>query len=807
MRNIVQDFRYGLRVLLKSPGFAAAAVIVLALGIGANTAIFSVVNAVLLRPLPFKEPGRLAMIYHVPPQKSFPGMKIFAVSPANFLDWHSQSHSFDGMSIFHGTTMTVTGKDQPEAVPGMVVSSEFFSVLGASPILGRTFTPEEDSDGHGTEVVLNYSLWQSRFGGDRQVVGKSLEFNERPYSIIGVMPADFHFPDQGQFFVPLGWTDQERAVRNNHNYVVIARLKRGVSQPQAQAEMDAISTRLEQAYPEDDKGWGATIVPLREDLVGDVRPALLVLLGAVAFVLLIACANVANLVLAKTLGRRKEIAIRTALGANWKRVLQQMLAETVILAVAGGALGLLVARAGIALIVSFFGDKLPQTGRVELDGTILGFTLAISILTGIVAGLAPAWRLARTNVNEGLKQGLGRTDSDSGGRGTRNVLVVCEVGLSLVLLIGAGLMIRSLWALHRVNPGIDPHDVLTVRVTLPREKYPKPEQQLAFYKQLVERTQALPGVESAGTIDALPFVSDGSTQPVAIEGRPAVEFAMQPEVAVRTISPGYVRTMRIPLLAGRDFTDADTLDRPAAVVISESMAREFWPNENPVGKQLTLSFYPGKLREVVGVIGDVKFRGLAARESLATVYVPLSQITFWNQALVVRTTGDPANATSAVAAAVHQLDSDQPVRDVRTMDDILADSLSQQQFSMLLLASFAGLALLLAAVGIYSVLAYAVKRRQREIGIRIAMGAQVGDVLRMILAEGMRPTLIGVALGLAGALALSRVVSSLIYGVSQSDPLTFIGVSAMLATIALVASLIPAYRATRVDPMRTLREE
>jgi putative ABC transport system permease protein len=470
-------------------------------------------------------------------------------------------------------------------------------------------------------------------------------------------------------------------------------------------------------------------------------------------------------------------------------------------------LGLLVAHGGIALIVAFFGDKLTQTGPIALDVEVLGFTLGISNLTGIIAGLAPALRLARTNVNDGLMQGTGRTDADSGGRATRNVLVVCEVGLSLVLLIGAGLMIRSLWTLRNLNPGLDPHNVLTVRVTLPREKYSKPDQQLAFYTQLIDRVRALPGIQSASTIDALPIRNDGSTQPIAVEGRPEVEFAMQPEVAVRTISTGYLKTMRIPLLAGRDFADSDLADRPAAIVISESMAREFWPNENPVGKRLTLSFYPGKLREVVGVVGDVRFRGLSSRDSLAVVYVPLTQITFWNQALVIRTAGDPSSATSAVTAAVHQLDSDQPVQDVVTLDEILSDSLSQQRFSMLLLASFAGLALVLAAVGIYSVLAYAVRRRQREIGIRMALGAQLDDVLRMVIAEGMRPTLIGLVLGLAGSLALSRVVSSLVYGVSVSDPLTFMSVSALLATVALIATMIPAYRATKVDPMRALREE
>ena len=811
MTNFWQDLKYGFRVLRKNPGFSLAAIVVLALGIGANTAIFSVVNTVLLRPLPYPDPGRIAMVYHVPPQKSFPGMKVFAVSPANYLDWRAQSTVFDAISIYRPTSMTLTGKDQPEAVPGMDVSSEFFRVLGVTPALGRAFTSEEDSAGHGNVVILSNALWQSRFGGDPQAIGKTLSFNGQPYAIIGVMPAGFHFPEMGQYFIPLGWKDEDRAIRNNHNYLVVARLKQGVSLAQANAEMDTISVRLEQAYPEDDKGWGATAVPLREDLVGDVRPALLVLLGAVAFVLLIACANVANLTLAKTFGRQKEIAVRTALGASRRRVVQQMLAETLLLATTGGVVGLLVARAGIALIVAFFGDKLPETGAtIGLDPLVLGFTLGISILTGVIAGLAPAWRMTRANVNESLKQGLGRTDADSGGRATRNVLVVCEVGLSLVLLIGAGLMIRSLWALHQVNPGLDAHNVLTVRVELPREKYPKPEQQLAFYRQLIERVRALPGVDSAGTIDSVPFAMDGSgsTQPVAIEGRPPVEFAMQPEVAVRTISPGYLRATRIPLLAGRDFAERDTLEQPLAVVISESMAREFWPNENAVGKRLTLSFFPGKVREVVGVVGDVKFRGLASRESLATVYVPLAQITFWNQALVIRTAaGNPTIAIAAVAAAVHQLDSDQPVSEVHSLDALLADSLAQQRFNMLLLAAFAGLALVLAAVGIYSVLAYAVRRRQREIGIRMALGAQLGDVLRMVVAEGMRPTLIGVALGLAGAMALSRLIASLIFGVSQSDPLTFVSVAALLTMVALIASLLPAYRATRVDPMRALREE
>src|SRR3989441_1079219 len=627
------------------------------------------------------------------------------------------------------------------------------------------------------------------------------------------MPPSFQFPAPSdalwnpQIFAPLGCTDKDLAVRGNHNYLVVARLRSGVELRQAQAEMNAISSRLEQQYPEDDKGWGAVLVPLREQLVGDVRPALLVLLGAVAFVLLIACANVANLLLARTLARRREIAIRTALGAGRGRVLQQVLSETLLLSLAGGALGLLLARFGIDLIVHFLAARLPRSSEIGLDALVLGFTLVISIFSGVVAGLAPALRLTKTDVNQALKEGLGRTGTDSGGQRTRSVLVVSEVALSLVLLTGAGLMIRSLWMLRRVDPGFDPHNVLTMFVPLPRTKYALPVQQLEFYDQLLQRVRALPGVESAGTIDALPISGDGSTQPVTIEGQPIVPMSEQPEVAVRRITPGYLRTMRIPLLRGREFNEGDTLDRPAVVLISKSMAEHFWPKEDPIGKHLTLTFFRDTSREVVGIVGDVKQDGLEVDRPIETVYGPVAKNPGPWMSLVVRTAGKPASLVSAVTGAVREVDREQAGGDVGTMEEILGNSFSQRRFTMLLLAAFAGLALLLAAIGIYGVLSYAVRRRVQEIGIRVALGAQQADVLRLVVGQGLRLTLAGLAIGVVIALGLTRLLTGMLFSVKPTDPLTFVAVAALLCSIALLACYLPARRATRVDPVVALRYE
>ena len=806
METLLQDLKYGMRVLRKSPGFAAAAILVLALGIGANTAIFSVVNAVLLRPLPLPEPERLMLVWHVPPAKSFPGVTRFSVSAANYLDWQKQNHVFDKMTAFGRPAMNLTGGTQPESLTVGAATADFFSVMKAAPVLGRTFAAEEDQSGHDKVVVLGNAFWQSHFGSSKDALGQKLTLNGDAYKVIGVMPATFDFPPKAQVWVPLAWTDQERSVRGNHHYTVGARLKPGVDVKQAQAEMDTISSRLQQQYPVDNAGWGAVVVPLREELVGDLGPVLLLLLGAVAFVLLIACANVANLTLAKTWGRRKEIAIRTVLGASRGRVLRQVLSETMLLSLAGGALGIFLARVIVSLILANFSDQLPRFWEIGVDAQVLGFTLAISILTGVIAGLAPAWQLTNANLNEAMKQGLGKTDADTGGNRTRSALVISEVALSLVLLIGAGLMVRTLWKLRNVKPGFDAQNVLTMALAIPGTKYQDQYQQAGFYRQVLERVRVLPGVESAGAISALPLMG-GSTEPFSIEGQAVLPMADQPEVAVREISAGYLRSLHVPLLSGREISDADTTDRPAVALVSESFAKRFWPHENPLGKHLTLTFVPGIAREVVGVVGDVKQNGLNLEMGRETIYTSLAQIRRTRVQLVVHTSSAPSSLVSAVTNAVHQVDPDEPVLKVETMEDVVDASLVQQRFSVLLLAAFAGLALLLAAVGIYSVLAFAVRRRVQEIGIRMALGAQIQDVLRMVLYDGMRPALIGVAIGLAGALALGRVVASLVYGVSATDPATFVAGAGLLAAVALCASLIPAIRATKVDPMTALRDE
>jgi putative ABC transport system permease protein len=814
MAKAIQDLKYGLRMLRKSPGFSLVAVLVLALGIGANTAIFSVVNAVLLRPLPFEDPSGIVHVWHVPPPKQFPGMTRFSVSAANYTDWQRENHVFDKMAIFSGASMNLTGGGKPEYVRAAAVSSDFFAVLGTKPLLGRTFVQGEDQPGHEHEAVLTYAFWKSRFGGDRSIVGRQITMNDEPYTVVGVMGPEFMYPAWEQkLWIPLAWTPKEAAVRGEHHSIVIARLKQGTDIKQAQAEMSAISDRLARQYPEDDKDWGALVVPLREDIVGNVRPALLVLLGAVAFVLLIACANVANLLLARALARNKEIAIRSALGASRTRLIQQLMIETIILALGGGLAGLVVAKFGVDLIVHFLAQQLPRSTGIGLDGSVLVFTLIVSVLTGIVAGLMPAWRLSKANVNETLKQGMGRA-GDSGGNHTRAALVVCEVALSLMLLAGAGLMIRSLWNLRGSNPGFDPHGTLTASLPIPGTKYKSPQEEISFWNRVLERLRTLPGVESAGVVDDLPF-NGGSHQPIMIEGRPKVPMAEQPEVDVRVMSTGYLRTMHIPVLRGRDFNESDAADRPGVILISQAMAQRFWPGEDAMGKRLTLTFAPDKIREVVGIVGDVKLDGLDQPDKNSAIYVPLAQLSVppsgeWHSfglELVVRTTTPPGDLVPAVANGIHEIDPEQPVLHTMTMEAFTDESISQQRFNMLLLATFAGLALVLAAMGIYSVLSYAVRRRLREIGIRMALGAQLRDVLRLVVFEGMRPALVGLGIGVIGALLIGRVMASLVFGVKTSDPATFVSVSVLLAGVALLATAVPAYRATRVDPMRTLRDE
>jgi putative ABC transport system permease protein len=814
MSKLAQNLKFALRQLIKSPGFTTIAVVILALGIGANTAIFSVVQAVLLEPLPFHDPDRLVQIWHVPPQSSFPGMTRFSVSAANYLDWEKQNDVFEQMSLYHFGSYDLMGSGKPESIRAGVVSSGFFSVLGVQPVLGRVFSPEEDQPGKDHEVILTWKLWKQRYGGDPNVIGRTMNFDGTPYVIVGVMGPRMDKPDYAQIWTPLGLTAAEAAVRGEHHYLAIARLKPGVTLEQAQARMNIISQNLERMYPADDKGWGAIVLSMREDLVGEVRPALLMMLGAVAFVLLIACANVANLIFGRAFARRKEIAIRSALGASRKSVVQLLLIESVIVAVTGGALGLITAHFGIQLLLKFFADKLPRMGEIGLSGQVLLFTLALSIITGLLSGLLPALSMTRGDVNESLKQGLGRMDADSGTGITRSALVTIEVALSLVLLMGAGLMVRSLWKLQAADPGFDEHNVLTLSLQVPRRQFTAPAQETQFLTDVLARVRSLPGVDSVGGVDDLPLMG-GSNQPVAVEGRPVVPMSEQPEVSVRVITPDYFRTMRIPVLEGRDIESSDTADSTSVVVVSKAMAHQFWPNGSAIGHHLKLSFFPDRDRVVVGVVGDVNQHGLDSTAGIATLYWPMAQVGdsamgSWRPyglSLVVRTTVPPQGLANAITSAVAQANSNIPVDNVITLEDFVGDTLTQHSFNMQLLTIFGLLALVLCTIGIYSVLAYAVKRRMREIGLRLAFGATMRDVASLVVIQGMKPTMAGIAIGLGTGLALGRLASSLVYGISSRDSVTFAAVTVLLILVSFAASLIPALRATRIDPLVVLRDE
>ena len=811
--QIFQEIKFAIRSLRKRGGFTLVTIVVLALGIGANTAIFSVVDAVLLRPLPFEDPDRIVQVWHVPPQKSFPGRTKFAVSPANFLDWQSQNSVFESMAMFHGGDFTITGNGQPQNLNGWGVTSDFFSVLHAKPLLGRLFTHEDERSDAGHLVVISEQLWRTNFGSSRNVIGQTIRFSDEPYTIIGVLPSSQTFPlytPLAQVWSCLQWDAKERAVRGNHNYLAIARLKPGITLDQANSQLGTIAHQLALQYPQDDAGWGARAVPLHEELIGDVRPALLILLGAVGFVLLIACANVANLVLAATLARRKELAIRTALGASRADLVRQVLLETTLLAIIGGALGLVFSHFGVRIIVNYLADQLPPT-EISLNLPVLLFTLGISILTGVLAGIIPAWRFTNANTNEDLKQGLGRAGAD-GGRRTRNVLVVAEVALSLMLLVGAGLTIRTLYHLQNTEIGVDPNNVITMSVQLPKSKYPTRPQQANFFNELQQKVSAIPGIQSASLIDSLPL-HGGSTQPIMIEGRPLLQMADQPEVPTRRISTDYLKTMRIPVIRGRGFEASDTDNSTPVMLISQSLAREFFPNEDPIGKHISMELtdkdleLPTTQREIVGIVGDVKMVGLDRNDAMSAVYLPISQVRGTYMTIVARTSTAPTSVVSAIGNAIHSIDPDRAYDNLATMPEVIATSIVQRRFTMTLLVAFAGLALVLAAVGIYSVLSYAVRRRVREIGIRMALGAQIRDVMQMIVIDGMTPTVAGVAIGFVGALALGRVLSSVVFGVSPHDTVTFASVSVLLLMVALMASAIPAYRAAQVEPVKTLRDE
>lgn len=801
--RISHDIRFTFRSLRKNLGYTALAVVILALGIGANTAIFTAVNAALLKPLPFPEPERLVQVFHVAP-KNVSGGGRFGVATGNFVEWHTRQHSFDGIALYHFHGLNLTSGDRPERFPGAEVSEDFFHVLGVQPVLGRVFTADEMQPGRDREVVLSYEVWQSHFGGDPNIVGRTYNFDREDYTVIAVMPQQFRFPFWAKLWVPTAWTAKDRVNRNNHNSTAIARLKAGVTLQQAQSEMDAISRGLAEVFPKEDAGWGAVVLPLRENMVGDLRPQLLVLLAAVGFVLLIACSNVANLVLAKTISRRKEIAIRGALGASRGRVLQLVLLETTMLALGGGALGLLLARYGLAVLLNYFGTRLSRSFDVRLDTSVLLFALGVSIACGILAGLLPALRFVRQDcdLHEALQQG-GRTDVDSGRVHARNLLVGVEVALCTILLISAGLLLRTLWVLRSTDPGFKVKNVTAMVV-------PRPERaDHAFNAQLLDRLRALPGIEAAGATTNIPLSSSNeSTWSIQVEGQPPLPIAQQPNVATDGVTPGYFATLRIPLLRGRDFSDSDTAERPRVVIISQAMAQRFWPGQDPIGKRLFVSWTePEKPREVIGIVGDTKDRGLERVRPMAHMYVPDAQSPNAADSFLIRSTAPSADVVAAARKAVREIDRQQPVLGIETMEEVVADSYSDRHANMTLLVAFASLALALAVAGIYGVLSYSVRRRLREIGIRLALGAKVTDVVRMVVGEGMKPTIFGVVIGMAGSLALGRLLSTMLFGVRPTDFRTYVAVAALLSLVSLVACLIPACRATRVQPLDVLRDE
>ncbi len=812
MTSFWQDIRFGLRVLAKNPGFTAIAILTLALGIGANTALFSVVNGVLLNPLPFPNPDQLVAVY----AKS-PNFQESSIAYPNFLDWQKDNHSFASLCAFRSDDFNMSGAGEPQRVHIHMISAEFLTALGMQPLLGRTFRAEEDKAGAGPVAILSDGLWNRKFGSAQDVLGKNITLNGKAYTIVGVAPGHITGLSNTDLFVPIGqWNDptfRDRRVSMGMNS--IGRLKAGVTIDQARAEMTRIAQNLAVAYPEADKDSGISLIPLKTDVVGDVKGILLVLLGAVSFVLLIACANVANLLLARSTGRSREFAIRAALGASPARVIRQLLTESVLLGIAGGCIGLLLAKWSVRVLVAALADGLPRSEEIALDGHVLFYTLGTSVLTGVVFGLIPALKMIRPDTHETLKEG-GRGASGARHR-TQSVFIVVEMAMAVVLLIGAGLMIRTLSALGNVNPGFDPHNVLTFSISSTSNASFTADQLRATYRETLRQLEGIRGVESVSlTGGSIPMTGD-SEIPFWLEGqpKPANDNDM-PFALFYLVNSGYHQAMRIPVERGRTFTEQDSEHGPAVALIDASFARKYYPNQDPIGKHLNLALFDTQ-PEIVGIVGHVEHWGLGSREHQdlqAQLYLPVWQVPdrFWpllanGGQYVARTAGNAGDITSAIRQGAQKVVSSAALYNVRPMEEIVSRSISKQRLTMFLLTAFSGLALVLSSVGIYGVISYLTGQRTHEIGVRVALGASSSDVLRMVLGEGMRITLIGVAIGLAAAFGLTRLITTIIYGVGVTDPITFATVAILLSAIALFACYIPARRAMRVDPMIALRHE
>src|SRR5262245_50659585 len=812
MQTLWQDLRFGFRTLTRKPGFTIVAVIALALGIGANTAIFSVVNSVLLRPLAYQDPEALVVINH-----DYPKINLKAsVSAIGYTHYRDNAKSFESVVAMTGGGFNLTGGGDPEQVNGSRITYNFFSALGAEARLGRVFLPEEDQPGRNKVVVLSHGFWQRRFGGDPGIVNKTIMLNDESYTVVGIMPPRFQFGRElGQvvdLWTPIAFTPQQLTYNNltNEFLFVFARLKPGVTIGQAQTELDTIADNLRRQYlpwAGSRSGWGLTTGYLSELVIGNIRQALWILMGIVGLVLLIACANVANLLLARAADRQKEMAIRTALGAGRWRVIRQLLTESALLALMGGAIGLLLAWLGINALAKVNQVQIPRASEIGLDWRALAFTLGVSLLTGIVFGLVPAIQISKADLHETLKEG-GRTGSSGARAWVRNTLVVLEMGLALVVLVSAGLLIRSFWRVQQVNPGFAPRGVLAMSLSLPTTKYKVPAQRANFYHELLQRIRALPGVQSAGATSILPLSGNNSSGSFRIEGRVVPPGQSSPHGDRWAATTDYFSTMKIPIIRGRFFDDRDTMESQPVAIIDETMRRKYWPDEDPSGKRITLQSRDGYpiWREIVGIVGHVKHSGLEG-ESRVQYYIPHSQVQNSFMGLVVRTNVDPASLTGAVRGAISGLDKDLPVFRVKTMDQFVIDSTAQRRFAMTLVGIFATVAMALAAVGLYGVLSYSIMQRSHEIGIRMALGAQVRDVLRMVVGQGMLLALAGVVLGSVAAFLLTRLMANLLFNVTPTDPLTFTTISLLLSLVALLACFVPARRATKVDPIEALRYE